>query len=161
VKTNVRAVRDDAIRDHAWETPTDKLVASSFTPSTHEVVSLIELSDHLWNLFRIVLKIAIERDNDIVLGVIKSCGHRGCLAEVAPELNKSKVRIVACRLKEGRYRGIARAVINVDDLVGHAGCLKYTSNLSESLSYVLFLVINWNYDRYASHIPPWKKYRAK
>jgi hypothetical protein len=68
------------------------------------------------------------------------------LAKVASELNEAKVGIVPCRFKEGRYGPVTRTVVNVNDLVSHPGGFQDSRYFSESLGYVLFLVINWNYD---------------
>jgi len=72
----------------------DLIVLPIFAPTGNDVGPLIEQVQHFRDIGRIILTVAVERNNDFAAGIIESRHHRGRLAEVLPEMDHSDARIV-------------------------------------------------------------------
>jgi hypothetical protein len=55
------------------------------SPTAHDVIAFIEFCDEPRNICRIVLEVAIHRNDNVSTGKFKSRRHGSGLAEVSPE----------------------------------------------------------------------------
>ena len=64
----------------------------------------------------IVLEVAVDRDDDVALGLLEAGLQRGGLAEVAPEPDDAHVVVLRVQTRERREGAVGRAVVDEDDL---------------------------------------------
>ena len=68
------------------------------------------------DLGRIVLKVAVDRDDDVALRLRETRLECGRLAEVAPEPNDANVVVRSVQARERGERAVGRAVVDENDL---------------------------------------------
>ena len=71
----------------------DERVLAVFTPAVNQIEAKLNLFDHVWNIGRIVLQVAIHGDDDIVFGVINPGLHGSGLSVITTELHDNHMRI--------------------------------------------------------------------
>src|SRR5262245_53235427 len=136
---------EQPIRHCRRQIPREEVVLPLPPPSRNDVLSACERK-HLGNIARIVLQVAIERDDELPASFGKSRRKSSSLPEVAGEANDrhmSVLRLNSCQLVEGRIRA---AVVDEDHLVRHAELIEYTGELVVQRHDVLLLVSQRDYD---------------
>jgi len=103
------------VEDTARPDLVNRIVADTL-PSADDVQPFIHLREKARDLLRIVLQIAIERENDVVRSSFEPSTERGRLAEVAAQTNPTHARIFRRELLDQAPGVVGRAVIDKDDL---------------------------------------------
>ena len=85
VQFDLRRERDHMIGDLRRETPVQKRVLSIHPPAVHQVISLVQLCQQTRDIDGVILEVTIQRNNDVTLGILKSCGQGRGLAEDCAE----------------------------------------------------------------------------
>jgi hypothetical protein len=94
-----------------------QFVLAMITPSSNQVPPFPQLVDEQRQLFRLILKVAIQRSNDSEAGALKP-RRKGCrLAEVAPKPNVLRAGIASANRFDLFQRVVCAAFINEDDLI--------------------------------------------
>ena len=96
--------------------PSRQRVAPLRLPARDEVEALVELREQPRDLGGIVLKVAVDRDDDVALGFLEAGLQRGGLAEVAPEPDDAHLVVLRVQTRERREGAVGRAVVDEDDL---------------------------------------------
>ena len=96
--------------------PSRQRVAPLRLPARDEVEALVELREQPRDLGGIVLKVAVDRDDDVALGFLEAGLQRGGLAEVAPEPDDAYLVVLRVQTRERREGAVGRAVVDEDDL---------------------------------------------
>src|SRR5437667_2999092 len=63
-------------------------------PAADDVIPFQDLFDELRNLSRVMLEVAIHRNDDFAVRIIETCLERRCLAKISPETNQSNPLIM-------------------------------------------------------------------
>ena len=111
-------MRDDRVGDHRRQPPVDERVLPILAPAAHDVeVPLLQHLDHRGNVGRIVLVVAVQRDDVAAAGVLEARRKGGGLPEVAAEANHPDARILRLDARQQLERVVAAPIVNRDDLV--------------------------------------------
>src|SRR5207247_2012918 len=95
-------------------------VLAVLPPAAHDVDAAVERGNHWRDIARIVLEVAVRRDDDPAARVIES-GGKGCgLAEVAAEPYHPQMRIDGLQPRQDLEALIRTAVVDDDDFVERA-----------------------------------------
>ena len=102
--------------DHpARQRPAPRVVASLTAP-TGDVRARLDRPHELRDVLRLVLEVAVHRDEDLAACAREAGLHRGVLAEVALEADDAHARVGGVQVLEPRERPVARAVVHEEDL---------------------------------------------
>src|SRR5437867_3336324 len=112
VKPDSRDRGNQSVRKNAWNISPDVVVLPVLSPSGNHVVSLVEQVEHLRNIGRIVLAVAIQRNNRASARMIESGHHRRRLSLIALEMNDTDMLIFVGNTIQYLLRSIGAAVIN-------------------------------------------------
>ena len=115
VQPQARETPGHGVEDPRGDAPGQRIAALRL-PAGDEVESLLELCEQPRDLRRIVLKIAVDRDDDVALRLRETGLERGRLAEVAPEPNDANVVVCSMQARQRGERAVGRAVVDEDDL---------------------------------------------
>ncbi len=91
-------------------------VAPLRLPARDEVEALVELREQARDLGRVVLEVAVDRDDDVALRLLEARLQRRRLAEVPPQPDDAHVVVSRVQARERRERPVGRAVVDEDDL---------------------------------------------
>ncbi len=83
MQPHVCRLRDEAIGQHAGQTPRHKRLFALFAPTTDDIVTFLHLLQKAWNISRVVLPVSVYGDHNRTLGYVKAGGKGGRLAEIA------------------------------------------------------------------------------
>ena len=97
-------------------------------------------SDHPGNVARVVLQVAVGRDDEAAARVRKARRERRGLTEVAAEPDDPQPRVLRLELRQQRERLVCAAVVDDDDLVAAAERLERFRELAVELRDVRRLV---------------------
>ena len=90
VQPQAREPARDGVEDARRDPPGER-VAALRLPAGDEVEALLELREQARDLGRIVLEVAVDRDDDVALRLLEARLQRGRLAEVAPQPDDADV----------------------------------------------------------------------
>ena len=113
-------------------------------PATDDVVPLLDEVEHAWDVARIVLQIAIRRDDVGAARVGEPCSERGGLPEVAAEPDHAQACIERLLRGELRERVIRAAVVDEDHLERAARELERLHELAAERVDVRRFIVNGN-----------------
>ena len=91
-------------------------VAALRLPARDEVEALVELGEQARDLGRVVLQVAVDRDDDVALRLLEAGLERGRLAEVAPQPDDADVLVRGVQPRQRGEGAVGRAVVDEDDL---------------------------------------------
>ena len=92
--------------------PHDEVVDALFAPSADDVVALFELVEEVGDLLRIVLQIAIHRQDELALRMIEARGQRRGLSEIAPQLDYQHAAVYRGNLFQQLVGAITRSIVH-------------------------------------------------
>src|SRR5262249_34284557 len=72
----------------------EPVVAAGIAPAADEVVAFFDFFEEFWNLFGIMLQIAVHRNDDFTAREIETGFERGCLAKVTAEADEIHAAVV-------------------------------------------------------------------
>jgi len=98
------------------------------------------------NVGGVVLQVGVEGDDDVVAGGVDAGGHGGGLAEIAAEADQAEMGIGAGGLDQAVPRGVARAVVDQQNLVAAPQSGERVVEFLRQVGDVVFLVVNGNHD---------------
>ena len=122
-------------------------VAPLRLPARDEVEALVQLCEQARDLARVVLEVAVDRDDDLALGVREPGGEGGRLAEVAAQADDLRVRGPGVEPRQRGERAVLRAVVDEDRLPGLAARLERGVQLVVEEGDASLLVVNGDDDR--------------
>ena len=93
-------------------------VAPLRLPARDEVEPLVELGEQPRDLGRIVLEVAVDRDDDLSLRLLEAGLQRRRLAEVPPQPDDADAVVRGVQPGQRRERAVGGAVVDEDDLPG-------------------------------------------
>ena len=105
------------VEDARHHSPPDR-IAPLRLPARDEVEALVQLCEQAWDLARVVLEVAVDRDDDLALGVREPGGEGGRLAEVAAQAHDLRVRRPRVEPGQRGERAVLRAVVDEDRFPG-------------------------------------------
>ena len=123
-----------------------KRILPHLPPAAHDVVPAIEHLDHLRDIARIVLEIAVGGDDDAAARVVEPGGKRRRLAEVAPEPDDAQMRIERLQPRQDREALVRAAVVDDQQLVRASPCRQRLGELPVELDERRRFVANRNDD---------------
>ena len=85
-------------------------------PAADDVVAFVELGEQRGDFGRVVLQVAVDRDDALAFGGVEAGAERGRLAEIAAEADAENPRIVGGQLADRLPGAVVRAVVDDDDL---------------------------------------------
>src|SRR5439155_154777 len=129
------------------ESPAPPRVAPVRLPARYQVETLVELRQQARDLRRVVLEVAVDRDDGVALRVGESDGERGRLAEIAAQADDLHVRLAVVQPRERREGAVLRAVVDEDSLPGLVGGVERSLELVVEASDAALLVVNRDDDR--------------
>src|SRR6185295_19760953 len=97
-----------------------KRVAPVKTPSSHQIVSLLDLCEHGGYIGWIVLSVAVHKHHDTAPGVGQPGRQRGRLSKVTLEADDAQSRVAALESAQDGEGAVPAAIIHCDNLVGLA-----------------------------------------
>ncbi len=95
---------------------------------------------------RVVLQVAVHRNDDLASGVVESGGHRRRLTVVPTQLDELQTRVAGRKARESIVRLVSAAVVDDDDLVGAAELVEGASQRVVERPDVLLLVVHRDHD---------------
>ena len=116
MKTNAGHRADQPIRHNRRYVPGQEVVPPFLSPSTHDVVTLGVLQQP-GDIRGVVLQIPIRGHDEAPAGVRKPGGKRGCLTEVARELDHAYMRIACGEIQQASESAILAAIIHENQLI--------------------------------------------
>ena len=137
----------DRVEDARDDAPSPERVAALRFPARDEVEALVQLREQARDLARVVLEVAVDRDDDLALGVREPGGERGRLAEVAAQADDLRVRGSGVEPRQRGERAVLRAVVDEDRLPGLAAGLERGLQLLVEEGDAPLLVVNGDDDR--------------
>src|SRR6185369_3648640 len=146
VHVNARDRADQPVGRHRRDAPADEIVLAVVPPARDEVAALFEPGDQARDVARIVLAVRVERDDDVTGRPFEPGSNRRRLAEVAPEAYDAHVRVLVADATQRLERSVARAVVDVDDLVAAAEIRKRGGQLRMQRHEVVDLVVDRQHD---------------
>ena len=148
VQLDARRPRDQPVRDHRRQPPVDERVLAVLPPARDDVGRrLLEPIDHGADVARIVLQVAVHRDDVAPARVREAGGEGGGLAEVAAELDDAQAVVRRLQPGQPRERLVRAAVVDGHDLVGAPAGLERGRQLAVELVHVGRLVLHRDDDR--------------
>ena len=105
----------DAVEDLRRDAARER-VAALRLPAGDEVVALVELREQPRDLGRVVLQVAVDRDDDLARGLAEAGVERGRLAEVAAQPDDADVVVRVVESRERAEGAVGRAVVDEDRL---------------------------------------------
>ncbi len=115
-------------------------------PSAHQVVAFVDLGDEQRDFRRIVLKVAVQRDDHFALRVIEPCLQSGGLAEIPAQANGSHPAVMRADFPKQGVSSVGAAVVDKDNLVGTPHRIHDFHDLHVKWPKVIFLVVKRNHD---------------
>ena len=85
-------------------------------PAADDVVAFVELRQQRGDLGRVVLQVAVDRDDAFAFGGVKTGAEGGRLAEIATKADAEDSRIVSGQFADRSPGAVSRAVVDDDDL---------------------------------------------
>ena len=98
--------------------PAAEWVASLRLPPRDEVEALVELGEQSWDLGRIVLQVAVDRDDDLALRLLEAGLQSGGFAEVPPQPDDADAVVRGVQPGQRGEGAVGGAVVDEDDLPG-------------------------------------------
>jgi hypothetical protein len=92
--------------------------------AARHVRASLDRPHELRDVLRLVLEVAVHRDEDLATCAREAGLHRRVLAEVALEADDADARVGCVQLLEPRKRPVARAVVHEENLEGAAVLLE-------------------------------------
>ena len=118
VQLDARRARNQPVRDRRRQSAVDERVLAVFAPAGDDVRRrALEHIDHGPDVARIVLQIAVHRDDVAAAGARKASREAGGLPEVAPEANDTQAMVGGLQQGKTIERVVFAAIVNRDDLV--------------------------------------------
>src|SRR5262245_56316956 len=109
------SARDQPIGDPRGKLARQQRVLPLFPPAMNEVVAFVELANQRWNVERVVLQIAIKRNDHFARRMLDSRLHGRGLAIVAAKADNLDPLVAASEFVQSRSAAIGGAVIDKDD----------------------------------------------
>jgi len=137
---------DQAIGKVRGKPSGEPAILAVLSPAVDHVVALFELFHDEGDILRVILKVRIQRNDDLSPGVIKSGGNGGGLPEVTNKLEDTHPPIQAGQALEFLGAPIGAAIVDEEDFTtgfpGGQASLEAIIKGFESLKFVE----NWNDD---------------
>src|SRR5262245_28397372 len=148
----------DPVRDAAWQPSSEPSILPLKTPTADDVISLAQFRNEGWDLGRIMLKIAIHRDDDVSSSRIETGLKTGGLAEVLTKPHNRNARIVIAYFRQDFEGVVAAAIVDKNDFIVAAQLRHCCNNPGVERTDVTFFVIKRNNDGVSNlvcdfHIP--------
>src|SRR6202034_3398439 len=141
VQVHARKLGHQSIGDTAWELAAEQIVGALHAPAADDVVAFLHLFDEARNFRRIVLQIAVHRNDDLALRVIEAGFQRGGLAEITAEAHGENPGIVAGDLRKLAEGAVFAAVVDENDLKRLANRVHHIDDFDVKLRNAFELII--------------------
>src|SRR5579859_736823 len=128
-----------------------KVVDALLAPSAHDVIALCDLFQEKRNVIRIVLEIAVHRDQVVAGSVIESSGEGRGLTEVSAELDHRHATIDGRDLAEQMEGKIGASIVNKDQLKALGIGFHHPFQAVIENGYVLLFVMEGDHNRILRH----------
>src|SRR6185312_6310399 len=117
MQVNARHLADHAIEYARRKGFRDRIKTGVF-PTRNQVISFIEFRQKIWNLFRVILQVAIHSKNDRAATVTESSYKRRRFAKIFAKSNDTyNARMFSVQLFQFQKGFIGTAVVNKDDFI--------------------------------------------
>src|ERR1700688_4064499 len=134
----------EPVRNARGDATHPEIIDANLAPAADDIVTGRNLFQKHWNVGRIVLQIAIHRDDVFATRMVETGGQSGGLAEVAPELDHGDPAIDGSDFAQHGEGVIAGAIIHQHDFKGLASRLHYRLQAVIEIGDVLLLVMQWD-----------------
>src|SRR5262249_26846984 len=115
VEAEARDAAGHPVEDSRGNTPPER-VSTTRLPAGDEVVALVELGEQAGDLSRVVLEIAVDRDDGLAACVVEACCKCRRLPEVSPQADHADVVVPGVEPRQGGEGAVGRAVVDEDRL---------------------------------------------
>jgi hypothetical protein len=148
VQAGARHDRDEAVRDLRRQAPREPWVAARRPPPVHDVHVVGERAQDARDVGRVVLAVAVDRDEDLAARVLDAGGERRRLAVVARQPDDPEARLLGREGRQQRRAPVGAAVVDDDDLRRPVEAVEDLPQLLDEGDDVLLLVVDRDDDRY-------------
>ncbi len=107
---------DQPVGDPRGQLAGGGLVLAVLPPAADDVVALVQLVHHPWNVGRVVLKVGVQRDHHVAASEVETGAHRRGLAEVAAETDDLHTPVGLVALAEKLVSAVGAAIVDENDL---------------------------------------------
>src|SRR5438045_8368268 len=76
------------------------MISPVVAPATYQVVALFYFVQKAWNLFGVMLQVAVHGDDDLAPGKIKTCFQRRRLPKIPPQPHQVYAPVVLINFRE-------------------------------------------------------------
>ena len=130
-------------------------------PAGNQIVALVQGFQHAGDLIRVVLQIAVHRDDGVATGQREAIRERLGFTEIAPVLDGDHIRIAGAQPGDFSPGAVGRAIVDEEDFPGNPGFRKHRRESLMELGQIAFFVHDWNHDRNGSARWPDIRHGAK
>ena len=116
METHARDERDQSICHDARNVSLQCVVLAILAPAGADIESFIEFLEQPRDIGRIVLQIAVHRNDDIAAREIEAGHHRSGLTKVAPQVDDFYERIAGGDFVENALAFVGASIIDQDQL---------------------------------------------
>lgn len=139
--------RDKAVGQNAGQVALQRIVFAVLAPAGTNIVALFNPGQQLRQIRRIVLQIAIHRNNDIARSKIETGHHGGGLSEIAPEMHDLDMIVLRRDLVEQSRAAVLAAIIDQNQFPRAAKSRADRGNFFDQRADGLLFVVDGNRDR--------------
>ena len=151
VNIHARKLRHQPVRAARWDPPHHEVVDALLAPARHHVVALFQLFQEVRNLVRIVLQIAVHRQDEIARRMIESSRQRRRLSEIAAQLYHQHTAVHRGNLFQQLVSLVARAVIDQHQLKAFAHLFHHLFQTRVQNGYIVFFIVERDDNRILRH----------
>src|SRR5215467_9237556 len=112
VKADAGDARNQAVRQPTRQVARQRRILACPAPTRDHVVAFVQLGQQPWDIHRIVLQVAVHRNDDVATREIDARHHRGGLPVIAAQVNYFDVRVRGGDLVERGSGSVGAAVID-------------------------------------------------
>ena len=116
VNVHAGKLRHQPVRATRRNAPHHEIVDALFSPAADNVVALFQLFEEIWNLARVMLQIAIHREDEVSLRVVEAGGEGRGLSEIAAQLDDEDAAVYGSDLFQQFVTAIGRSVVDEHQL---------------------------------------------
>src|SRR5512139_1674172 len=107
---------NEPVGNYRGKSSDDKWILPFLPPAINNVI-FTNQGNQLRNVFRVILKISVNRNNNIPLCMVETCCPGRCFSEIAPEAQQFYFRIFLSKRFKKLQGFIGTSIINEEELI--------------------------------------------
>src|SRR5438309_5664215 len=118
MKLHTRCTLHHPVSDARRNLTRNSVIYAIFAPAAGDVIAGIDLLEQERDVFRIMLEVAIQRDDDVALSFIEASRQSGSLPEIAAQSQNFQVPVGFNEIREKIKTSVGGRVVDKNNLVG-------------------------------------------